>query len=477
MRFRYILHTLVFILFGIPSIISAEDKPNIVIILTDDQGYADVSYNPHSPPEVRTPNIDALAHSSVICTQGYTSGHVCSTTRAGLMTGRYQQRFGIYTAGEGGSGVPLDEVFIPQRLKPAGYVSGALGKWHLGLTEEYHAMNRGFDEFYGFMGRGAHPYFDHSDMDHPIYRGLKPIKEEGYLTTRITEEAVSFINRHKGEPFFLYVAYNAVHSPPEAPDEDIKNVTGNKKRDTLMAMIKHLDLGVGKIVSSLKKHNIFDNTLLIFLTDNGGSKTMSANNAPLRGFKQMDYEGGVHVPFIVSWPAQLKGGKKCEVPMWSIDLFATALDAAGLPMPKEKALDGKSILPALKGETEKLHDEFYWSSAGEKGKWAIRSGNWKLVAEKKRIELYNLKKDLSETTDLAAKYPKVVSELTAKYNAWLDEMADPMSKQPKRWSNATVKPAKKMSNKEKKAARAKKKAQRIKERKAKKNNQSQESSK
>ena len=477
MRFRYILHTLVFSLFGIPSIISAEDKPNIVIILTDDQGYADVSYNPHSPPEVRTPNIDDLAHSSVICTQGYTSGHVCSTTRAGLMTGRYQQRFGIYTAGEGGSGVPLDEVFIPQRLKPAGYVSGALGKWHLGLTEEYHAMNRGFDEFYGFMGRGAHPYFDHSDMDHPIYRGLKPIKEEGYLTTRITEEAVGFINRHKEESFFLYVAYNAVHSPPEAPDEDIKNVTGNKKRDTLMAMIKHLDLGVGKIVSSLKKHNIFDNTLLIFLTDNGGSKTMSANNAPLRGFKQMDYEGGVHVPFIVSWPAQLKGGKKCEVPMWSIDLFATALDAAGLPMPKGKALDGKSILPALRGETEKLHDEFYWSSAGEKGKWAIRSGNWKLVAEKKRIELYNLKKDLSETTDLAAKYPKVVSELTAKYNAWLDEMADPMSKQPKRWSNATVEPAKKMSNKEKKAARAKKKAQRIKERKAKKNNQSPESSK
>ena len=472
MRLRYILHTLVFSLFGIPSIISAEDKPNIVIILTDDQGYADVSYNPHSPPEVRTPNIDALAHSSVICTQGYTSGHVCSTTRAGLMTGRYQQRFGIYTAGEGGSGVPLDEVFIPQRLKPAGYVSGALGKWHLGLTEEYHAMNRGFDEFYGFMGRGAHPYFDHSDMDHPIYRGLKPIKEEGYLTTRITEEAVGFINRHKEESFFLYVAYNAVHSPPEAPDEDIKNVTGNKKRDTLMAMIKHLDLGVGEIVSSLKKHNIFDNTLLIFLTDNGGSKTMSANNAPLRGFKQMDYEGGVHVPFIVSWPAQLKGGKKCEVPMWSIDLFATALDAAGLPMPKEKALDGKSILPALKGETEKLHDEFYWSSAGEKGKWAIRSGNWKLVAEKKRIELFNLKKDLSETTDLAAKHPKVVSELTAKYNAWLDEMADPVSKQAKRWNSEGGAPAQKMSNKEKKAAREKKKAERMKERKAKKSSQS-----
>ena len=465
MKLQYVLQALILSLIAVPFLAFAEEKPNIVIILTDDQGYADVSYNPHSPPEVSTPNIDALAHSSIICTQGYTSGHVCSPTRAGLMTGRYQQRFGIYTAGEGGSGVPLDEVFIPQRLGPAGYVSGALGKWHLGLTEEYHAINRGFDEFYGFMGRGAHPYFDHSDMDHPIYRGLKPIEEEGYLTTRITEEAVDFIGRHKEDPFFLYVAYNAVHAPPEAPEQDIKKVTGDETRDILMAMIKHLDLGVGEIVSSLKNHDIFDNTLLIFLTDNGGSGAMHANNAPLRGFKQMDYEGGIHVPFIVSWPDQLKGGTKCDVPMWSTDLFATALDAAGLPMPKDKPLDGKSILPALKGETDKLHDELYWSSAGANGKWAIRSGNWKLVTEKNRIELFDLEKDLSETTDLASKHPNMVSELTDKYNAWLDEMADPVSNQKKRW-NPDAAPATKMSNEEKKAAREKKKAARIKAREA-----------
>ena len=475
MRLLKALHAITLSLIGMPFFVLADEKPNIVIILTDDQGYADVSYNPHSPPEVSTPNIDALARSSVICTQGYTSGHVCSPTRAGLMTGRYQQRFGIYTAGEGGSGVPLNEVFIPQRLKPAGYVSGALGKWHLGLTKEYHAMNRGFDEFYGFMGRGAHPYFDHSDMNHPIYRGFKPIKEEGYLTTRITEEAVDFISRHKKEHFFLYVAYNAVHSPPEAPKEDIKNLTGDEKRDTLMAMIKHLDMGVGEIVKSLKKHNIFDNTLLIFLTDNGGSNAMSANNAPLRGFKQMDYEGGIHVPFIVSWPAQLKGVKKCDVPMWSIDLFATALDAAGLPLPRDKPLDGKSILPALKGETDKLHDAFYWSSGGAKGKWAIRSGDWKLVAEKKRIELFNLDKDLSETTDLAVKQPKVVSELTDKYNEWLDKMADPVSKQGKRWNPDADRSEINMSKEEKKAAREKAKANRIKERES-KNNRSTEQS-
>lgn len=475
MRLLKALHAITLSLIGMPFFVLAGEKPNIVIILTDDQGYADVSYNPHSPPEVSTPNIDALAHSSVICTQGYTSGHVCSPTRAGLMTGRYQQRFGIYTAGEGGSGVPLNEVFIPQRLKPAGYVSGALGKWHLGLTKEYHAMNRGFDEFYGFMGRGAHPYFDHSDMNHPIYRGFKPIKEEGYLTTRITEEAVDFISHHKKEHFFLYVAYNAVHSPPEAPKEDIKNLTGDEKRDTLMAMIKHLDMGVGEIVKSLKKHDIYDNTLLIFLTDNGGSNAMSANNAPLRGFKQMDYEGGVHVPFIVSWPAQLKGVKKCDVPMWSIDLFATALDAAGLPLPRDKPLDGKSILPALKGETDKLHDAFYWSSGGAKGKWAIRSGDWKLVAEKKRIELFNLDKDLSEATDLAVKQPKVVSELTDKYNEWLDKMADPVSKQGKRWNPDADRSGINMSKEEKKAAREKAKANRIKERES-KNNRSTEQS-
>ena len=228
-----------------------------------------------------------------------------------------------------------------------------------------------------------------------------------------------------------------------------------------MAMIKHLDMGVGEIVNSLKTNALFDNTLLIFLTDNGGSGTMHANNAPLRGFKQMDYEGGIHVPFIVSWPDELEGVKKCNVPMWSIDLFATALDAAGLPIPKDNPLDGKSILPALKGETNKLHDELYWSSAGTKGKWAIRSGDWKLVAEKNRIELFDLKKDISETTNLAATYPKVVSELTNRYNTWLDEMADPISKQAKRWTPDAGTPAKKMSKEEKKAAREKRKSEKM----------------
>jgi arylsulfatase A-like enzyme len=342
--------------------------PNVVVILTDDQGYADVGYNRHHPKEVRTPHINALAKSGVVCTQGYTTGHVCSPTRAGLMTGRWQQRFGIYTAGEGGSGVPLSEKFFPQYLKPAGYVCGAFGKWHLGVDIKYNAIHRGFDEFYGFMGRGAHDYFDLNQADHPIYRGLKPIRDEGYLTDRITDEAVAFIEKHHRRPFFAYVAYNAVHSPPQAPKEDIRRETGDATRDTLMAMIDHLDDGVGRIVATLKKAGVYENTLLFFLTDNGGSKVMHANNAPLRGFKQDDYEGGVRVPFIVSWPNKLKDGTQCDVPVMSIDILPTAMAAVGVKPDKTRDLDGRDMLPALTGKVEQLREAMFWSSAGERAK-------------------------------------------------------------------------------------------------------------
>ena len=386
-------------------------KPNIVVILSDDQGYADVSFNPHHPKEVSTPNLDALARGGVICTQGYISGNVCSPTRAGLMTGRYQQRAGIYTAGEGGSGLPLTEKIFPQFLKPAGYVTGAFGKWHLGLTRDYNPAARGFDEFYGFLGRGAHPYFDLALPDHPLYRGLEPIEDKGYLTTRLTDEAVAFIRRHKAQPFYVHLAYNAVHAPAEAPAEDIARFnTGDKSRDVLMAMLRHLDLGVGRVVQSLKQEGLFENTLLVFLTDNGGSKAMNANNAPLRGFKQQNYEGGIRTPFIVSWPAQLKGGTTCDVPVFSLDLLPTALAAAGIEAPQgsdAKPFDGKNLLPALKGEVASLRESFFWSEGGSSGEWAVRSGNWKLVATPLRSELFDLAADPAEKTDLAAVQPEI----------------------------------------------------------------------
>ena len=432
-------------------------RPNIVVILSDDQGYADVSFNPHHPKEVSTPNLDALARTSVICTQAYISGNVCSPTRAGLMTGRYQQRVGIYTAGEGGSGLPLNEKIFPQYLKSAGYVSGVFGKWHLGLTREYNPASRGFDEFYGFLGRGAHPYFDLAVPDHPLYRGLEPIVDQGYLTTRLTEEAVDFIKRHKTQPFYVHLAYNAVHAPAEAPSDDVKKSnTGDKTRDTLMAMLLHLDAGVGRVVQTLKDEGVFENTLLIFLTDNGGAKAMNANNAPLRGFKQQNYEGGIRTPFIVSWPAQLKGGTTCDVPVISLDILPTALAVAGVPLPTGQPFDGKNFLPAVKGEVKSLHDHLVWSEGGGSGEWAVRSGNWKVVTGPQRTELFDLGSDPSEKSDLAAKYPEKVKELTALYNRWLEQMAPPLSGAPKRHGDEATGKAKKRQ--EEKGGKKKKKA-------------------
>ena len=257
----------------------AAERPNIVVILTDDQGYADISLNPHHGPEVSTPHMDALAKDGVVFSQGYTSGHVCSPTRAGIMIGGYSQNVGVYTAGDGGRGFDPKKMIFPSYLPPE-YVSTAIGKWHLGLDEDYpelkwHAMSRGFEECYKFMGRGGHSYFNlRSDVEGkfagPIYRNKDRINDEGYLTNRLSEEAVAFIGRNKSNPFFLYLAYNAVHAPAEAPEEDIKRFqmkfpSITKERAILMAMLKHLDDGVGDVVAKLKSEGLFENTLFFLL--------------------------------------------------------------------------------------------------------------------------------------------------------------------------------------------------------------------
>lgn len=408
--------------------------PNIVVILTDDQGYADISLNPDHPEEVSTPHMDALAGDGVVFTQGYTSGHVCSPTRAGLMLGQYQQRVGVYSAGDGGRGFNPNRPIFPSFL-PKEYVSTAIGKWHLGLDDDYpelkwHAMNRGFDECYKFMGRGGHSYFDlRSDSTdkfaHPIYRNRDRINDEGYLTDRLSEEAVDFIDRNKRRPFFLYLAYNAVHAPPQAPETDIKAFQAafpglSGKRAVLMAMLKHLDDGIGDVVAKLKEEGLFDNTLLFFLTDNGGSRGMSANNAPLRGFKGSLDEGGIRTPFIVSWPDGFKGGRTVDIPVISIDILPTTLDATGA-LAADSNFDGKSLLPLLTGGSLEHHDTLYWSR-GKGDDWAVRRGDWKLHSIKGRTELINLADDPSETTDMSADHPDKVRELQAAFEAWISEM-------------------------------------------------------
>jgi arylsulfatase A-like enzyme len=427
----------------------ADSLPNIVVILTDDQGFADISLNSRHPEEVSTPHMDSLAEDGVVFSQAYTSGHVCSPTRAGLMIGGYSQRVGVYTGGDGGRGFDPEKTIFPGFL-PDEYASAAIGKWHLGLDEDYpelkwHALSRGFDESYGFMGRGAHSYFDlRSDSTgkflHPIYRNKERINDEGYLTTRLTEEAVAFIDRNYTRPFFLYLAYNAVHAPAEAPGEDIDDFEKrfpsiSKDRAILMAMLKHLDDGVGAVIAKLKEKSVFENTMVFFLTDNGGAKGMQAVNTPLRGFKGSLDEGGIRTPFIVSWPERFKGGRTIDTPVISFDILPTVLDATKR-LPAKTDFDGKSLLPLLAGDATSHHDTLFWSK-GEEDEWAVRRGDWKLHYRRGDVELIDLANDMSESTDLAGQHAEIVSELAGAFDAWIAQMADPITGDAKRVDTAS----------------------------------------
>jgi arylsulfatase A-like enzyme len=413
---------------------SAVAKPNIIVIVADDLGYADVAFNPLHPKEITTPHLDALAKAGVICRQGYVSGHVCSPTRAGLMTGRYQQRLGLYTGGEAGSGLPMSEKIFPQFLKSAGYATAQFGKWHLGPDLPWSPAFRGFDEVFGFLGRGAHDYFKLDDPEDPIYRGTNVVKETGYLTDRLGEETAAFITRNKARPFFAYLAFNAVHAPLQAPaDEIAKFNTGNKDRDTLLAMGKRMDDAIGRIVATLKREGVWDNTLIFFISDNGGPLAQTANNTPLRAGKHSDYEGGIRVPFLVCWPAQLKPGETQAV-VSSLDILPTAITAAGVPAPADKPFDGINLLPILRGETPATPRNLFWSSGSEEGWWAVRAGDLKLVAQRAKVELFDLAKDISEKNDLAKAMPDKVAALTKLHDEWLTQMARPVKAGEKKWT-------------------------------------------
>ena len=419
--------------------------PNFVVIVSDDQGYADASCYDH-PKEVSTPHIDRLAAEGVRFTNGYASGYVCAPTRAGLLTGRYQQRFGFYTAGDSRTGMPVSEITVADVLKKKGYATAVIGKWHVGLEPEYRPLQRGFDEFYGFLGHGAHDYFKLGITDEytSIYRNDKPIDDTGYLTNNLAREAVSFIERHQKQPFFLYLPFNAVHWPLQALQKHIERFnTGDQNRDIYLAMLVCMDEAIGRVLDALKRTGADDNTLIVFFSDNGGARKNFANNGVLRDYKQTVYEGGIRVPFIVRWPGKLPKGAVCDEPVISLDVMPTVCAAAGATLPGDRLYDGKDMLAVLRRQTKgSLHEALFWYDGADQ--WAVRAGKWKLLFYKGSLELYDLHADISEKNNLIEENPEIVKRLQHTFEAWKDQMAPQIGKAARdRQSAGTTTPKKK----------------------------------
>lgn len=422
----------------------AVKKPNIIVIVADDLGYADLGCQ--GCKDIPTPNIDALAKNGVRFTNGYVSCPVCSPTRAGLITGRYQQRFGHeFNPGPADNspanfGLPLSETTLANRLKSLGYVTGMVGKWHLGYTAAYHPQKRGFDEFFGFLG-GAHSYVDaRTDKANPILQGTQPVDEKEYLTQAFTREAVAFLDRHAKEPFFLYLTYNAVHNPLQAPQKYLDRFAHiqDQKRQKLAAMLSCMDDGVGEVLAKLRELGIEENTLIVFVSDNGGpTPQTSSRNNPLRGFKGTVWEGGVRVPFLIQWKGRLPAGKTFDHPVIALDIVPTAVAATGSLLAEIDKPDGVNLLPYLTGKVARPpHEKLFWRFGPQ---WSIRQGDWKLTKAtgQDRPELHNLATDVGQTNDLAAKHPDIVKQLEAAYQKWDAELARP------RWQKGAAKKEKK----------------------------------
>ena len=420
--------------------LSAE-HPNIVVILADDLGYGDVGFNGCS--DIPTPNIDSLARNGVLSTEGYVTHAFCSPSRAGLLTGRYQQRFGyehqpnlIGNVSDPLLGLPTNELLLPQILKPAGYVSGLIGKWHLGISSNLQPTARGFDEFFGFLGAESH-YYNAS-----VLRNTTSLVETSYLTDAFTREAVSFINAHASQPFFLLIAYNAPHAPYDQPPQVYMNRVAtitDPTRQVYAAMVVAIDDGVGQVLQTLQSQNLLSNTLIFFLSDNGAVAGGGGSNAPLRGFKMNVLEGGIRVPLAIQWNGQLPAGVVYTQPVSALDIVATAAAAAGVSLPSDRPYDGLNVLPFLTGEQPSQQRTLFWRvfglgntgpPASQSTIWAVRSGPLKLVTEESTVNqppaLYNLPNDLGESLNLATSQPADTSALSTLYAQWTTQLIAPL---------------------------------------------------
>ncbi|NOT59064.1 MAG: sulfatase-like hydrolase/transferase [Acidobacteria bacterium] len=439
-----ILFLLALLLLTPTSTAQRQTKPNILLIVADDLGYADIGAN--GCQDVPTPNIDSLAKDGVRFTNGYVSGPYCSPTRAGLLTGRYQQRFGHeFNPGPAEQantefGLSLNETPLPQRLKGLGYATGMVGKWHLGYEPQFHPMKRGFDEFFGFLG-GAHSYLDNGQTNNQILRGTEAVKEVGYLTDMFGDEAVAFIERQKSKPWFLYLPFNADHTPMHAKPSYLEKFAHLKDplRQKFAAMHAAMDDQIGRVLETLRKNKLEENTLIFFISDNGGPTAANASrNTPLRGFKAQTWEGGIRVPFLAQWKGKLPAGKVYEQPVIQLDIVPTALAAAGAESKAVWKFDGVDLLPYLNGKQKGApHAALYWRFGQQ---IALRMGDWKLVkapganatqgefrakASTEGAHLYNLAADISEQNNLADKESAKFKELATTWDKWNAELVEP----------------------------------------------------
>ena len=427
----------------------ADERPNILLILTDDQGYADVGFN--GGRDVRTPNLDELAANGMTFTQAYVPHPFCGPSRAGLMTGRYPHKIGAQfnLPSEGSNlGVPRTEVFISKVLQDAGYFTGAIGKWHLGEAPEFHPNERGFDTFYGFLG-GGHNYYPEQFTqaynaqlaagNTHIWEYLRPLEHNGaeveeteYVTDGLSREAVNFVLEaaDREEPFFLYLAYNAPHTPLEAKDDDLALFMGieDENRRTYAAMVYAVDRGVGDVVDALRDTGQLDSTLIVFLSDNGGRLDRGGNNFPLREGKGTVHEGGYRSPMFMHWPERLSAGATFEHPVLALDFYPTFAGLADAVIPADRTLDGRDIWQDIVSGQDPHDGEFLYVLRHHKGfsDAAVRRDHWKAVKTGSQPwKLFNIEEDIGEHRDLSAQNPAVLANMVREMERWSWDNAEP----------------------------------------------------
>ncbi len=420
----------------------SEKRPNVLLIVSDDQGWGDVGFN--GGTDIPTLNLDQLAQEGISFEAGYASHPYCSPSRAGLLTGRYQQRFGHenntpYDHGDPDAGLPLDEVMLSEILQKNGYQTCAIGKWHLGDDKKFWPNQRGFDDWFGFPGGGL-DYWGDTKNNGPLQGVLRdgvPVPQDqlSYLTDDFSNAAVEYIDSYtkKNKPFFMYLAYNAPHAPIQATKEYLQEMEHMEYGDRAAygAMVVGMDKGIGKVIQKLKETGVYDNTLIVFYSDNG-AHTHKASSAPFRGHKGMLFEGGIRVPFLMSWPNKFKGGIRYKEPIIALDIYPTVLKAANIDPPKSKPLDGVNLSPFLREDkNEAPHDVLFWRYSGGAG-YAVRKGDYKMLYSgyKQDFLLFDLNKDPYEHHNLAQKIPDRLTELKKLYEDWTQGTIKPKWEDP-----------------------------------------------